>query len=305
MCKKRKLFIFGGLDPSTSRPVLETETFDEEEGIWTIHKSLPEIEGHVYQNGADAGCLLTMEGKIYSVGKDIISIDWRTLKVNIITKLKASAEGEGCVFLKLENFDYGFFFLSGDWFSLKSLSWTTFSKPGPAFNIVMFENKPTILGAANMDQGCKATKCKGKSLIGDKKVLQLDVDQNKWNTVGTMEQARLGYSSAVEVPSYVCDILEYGEKIYTTVQTESLKTLTWEEIEDGVVTVQDATDLETFESKCSNESDVDIKSPIEKTDVVEKSMSLFVKSCSQRFGKNFFVRIYFVLLIYIAMCKHT
>ena len=114
MCKKTKLFILGGLDPSKSKPVLETETFDEEEGIWTIHKSLPEIEDHVFQNGADSGCLATMEGKIYSVGKDIISIDWRTLKVNIITKLKASAQGEGCVFLKLDNFDYGFFFLSGD-----------------------------------------------------------------------------------------------------------------------------------------------------------------------------------------------
>ena len=81
------------------------ETLEEKEGIWTIHESLPEIEGHVYQNGAHAGCLSTIEGKIYSVGKDIISI----------------------------------------LFSLKSLSWTTFSKPGPAFNIVIFENKPTIV----------------------------------------------------------------------------------------------------------------------------------------------------------------
>ena len=70
----------------------DLETFDEKEGIWTIHESLPEIEGQVNQNGAHAG-------------KDKISI----------------------------------------LFSLKSLSWTTFSKPGPAFNIVIFENKPTIV----------------------------------------------------------------------------------------------------------------------------------------------------------------
>ena len=43
-------FIFGGLDPSSSKPVLETETFDDEVGIWTIHKSLPVIENHVFQN---------------------------------------------------------------------------------------------------------------------------------------------------------------------------------------------------------------------------------------------------------------
>ena len=55
MCKKMKLFIFGGLDPSTSKPVLETETFDEEEGIWTIHKSLHLVENNVFQKGADSG----------------------------------------------------------------------------------------------------------------------------------------------------------------------------------------------------------------------------------------------------------
>ena len=75
MCKKMKLFIFGGLDPSTSKPVLETETFDEEEGIWTIHKSLPVIENHVFQNGANSGCLMSLDGVIYSVGTDIISVE--------------------------------------------------------------------------------------------------------------------------------------------------------------------------------------------------------------------------------------
>ena len=37
MCKKPKLLIFGGLNPSTSKPVSETETFAEEEWIWTVH----------------------------------------------------------------------------------------------------------------------------------------------------------------------------------------------------------------------------------------------------------------------------
>ena len=283
MCKNMKLFIFGGLDPSTSRPVLETETFDEEDGIWTIHKSLPEIEDHVYQNGADTGCLTTIEGKIYSVGKDIISIDWRTLKVNIITKLKASAEGEGCVFLKLENFDYGFFFLSGDWFSLKSLSWARFSKPGPAFNIVMFENKPTIVGMVHMDQECKATKCNGKTLHGDQKVLHLDVDHNKWKFIGTVEQPRLGYTSAVEVPKFVCDILKRGEKNDST-----LKPLLASEIEDGVVTVQRTHEIKSIEVKCKSDSDIEPEDKTVTTEFLEKSMTLFAKSCSQTFAKSIF-----------------
>ena len=86
--------------------MLETETFDEDEGIWTIHKSLPVFENHVFLNGADTRCLVSLDGVVYSVGDDIISVDWGTLKVNIITKLEVSAYGEGCVFLLLDNEDF-------------------------------------------------------------------------------------------------------------------------------------------------------------------------------------------------------
>ena len=55
--------------------MLETETFDEEEGIWTFHKSVPVIENHVFQNGANSGCLVSLEDLIYSVGTDIISVE--------------------------------------------------------------------------------------------------------------------------------------------------------------------------------------------------------------------------------------
>ena len=152
-----------------------------------------------------------------------------------------------------------------------------------------------------MDQGCKATKCKGKSLIGDKKVLQLDVDQNKWNTIGTLKQARLGYSSAVEVPSYVCDFLELREKINSTVPTESLKTLSWKEIEEGVVTVQETTESKIVGPECLSDCDFDLTRTTEETNVVEKSMTLFVKSCSLSLQNDFFHCMYFFFLMYIAL----
>ena len=52
-----------------------------------------------------------------------------------------------------------------------------------------------------MDYGCKATKCKGQILQGDQEVVYLDGYKNKWNLIGTLEHARLGYSSDLEVPS--------------------------------------------------------------------------------------------------------
>ena len=192
---------------------METESFNEEEGIWVIHKSLPHIENHVFHNGADSGCLSVIEGIVYSVGKEIISLEWTTLKVGVITLLEESAQAEGCVGLRLKNGDYGFFFLSGDWFSLKLKSWSKFIRPDPAFNIVKLGNKPTILGTANLNRTCedKNTNCNGKTLYGDKRVVQFDIEKNHWEMVGSLKHARLGYSSAVEVPGYVCDMVEYRD----------------------------------------------------------------------------------------------
>ena len=223
MCKKLKLFIFGGLDPTTSKPVLETETFDEEEGSWIIHKSLPAIDGHVYQNGADSGCLTSINGTLYSVGRDIISVEWSDLRIHILTKLVASAQGEGCVYLTLETGDFGFFFLSSDWFSLQYLLWTRFDKPDPAFNIVRWKNRPTILGRANLDQECLSPNC--RSLNGDRKVFQLNTKKNSWIAVGRLKNARLGYTSAVEVPGNVCDLLEYGDNLEVVEKMISTKML--------------------------------------------------------------------------------
>ena len=264
MCKNRKLFIFGGLDPTTSKPVIETETFDEDEGIWTIHKSLPNIKGHVFQNGADSGCLKNLDGNLYSVGKDIVSVKWRTLKVHIVTKVKDTAYGEGCVFLSLENDDFGFFFLSGDWFSLKFLKWSAFDKPDPAFNIVALKNTPTVLGMAYLNEDCLSPNCKGKTLYGDKKVYQLDVGENQWNIVGNLKYARLGYTSAVEVPRLVCDIIEHSVNVSTNELKTSLQSMSRriDKTEDVIISKNPA-EPESF-------SDFDFESNATNKDIIFK-----------------------------------
>ena len=71
MCKKPKLFTFHGLDPLTSKPVLETDTFDEEGGVWDMHQSHTHIEDKVLQNGFDSGGPMSFHGVVV-VGEDII-----------------------------------------------------------------------------------------------------------------------------------------------------------------------------------------------------------------------------------------
>ena len=210
ICNENKLFLLGGVDPTTLEPVMETEAYDEEKEVWVIHKSVPMIENHVLQNNADSGCISTIHGVIYSVGKDIIALDWTTLEVTFVTRLKKSAESEGCVYIQMKNEDFGFFFLSGDWFSLKYRSWSVFARPDPAFNIANFGNIPSILGMANMNRTCKDrnTNCGEKILFGDRRVLQLDIEENSWEVVGSLKYPRLGYSSFLQLPQNVCEILE-------------------------------------------------------------------------------------------------
>ena len=49
--------------------------------------------------------------------------------------------------------------------------------------------------------------CKGKIPYGDKRVFKLDVEKNSSDMVGTLQDARLGYTSTIEVPQYICDLL--------------------------------------------------------------------------------------------------
>ena len=80
--------------------------------------------------------------KVYSAGKDIISIDWTSLKVSIISDLKESVENDGYVGLSLENGYFRLFFPSGNFFSLKFRSWSSFERPSA---VGCSENKKVMI----------------------------------------------------------------------------------------------------------------------------------------------------------------
>jgi len=207
ICKTDKLFIIGGLDSVNLTPVLTTEVYDEENQTWMIHKQLPSTsDKNIFVNRADSGCISTMDGVVYSVGKEVISMDWISLSLKVLTKTKQSALAEGCVGITLSSGDIGFFFLSGDFYNLRSETWTTFSKPEPAFNIFSIDNVPIILGIAALDNKCTGhnNDCHRRMLAGDNRVVQFNIQSNTWTNIGHLEHARLGYSSAVEIPQFMC-----------------------------------------------------------------------------------------------------
>ena len=69
-----------------------------------IHKQLPSTsDKNIFVNRADSGCISTMDGVVYSVGKEIIALDWISLSLRVLTNTKQSALAEGCVGLTLSS----------------------------------------------------------------------------------------------------------------------------------------------------------------------------------------------------------
>ena len=49
-----------------------------------IHKQLPSTsDKNIFVNRADSGCISTMDGVVYSVGKEVISMDWISLSLRV------------------------------------------------------------------------------------------------------------------------------------------------------------------------------------------------------------------------------
>ena len=114
-------------------------------------------------------------------------MDWLSLTMSVVTKLRKSAVAEGCVAISLQDDNFGFFFLSGDFYSITHSSWSSFSKPEPAFNIFSLNNQPVILGFASIqsnceeDEGCLAVR---RTLYGDKRVVQHNLETDTWQQIG-------------------------------------------------------------------------------------------------------------------------
>lgn len=168
--------------------------YDEETTTWIVHKQIPATaDKNVFINRADSGCISSRAGTVYSVGEEIIALDWLSLTMSVVTKLRKSAVAEGCVAISLEDDNFGFFFLSGDFYSLDTHTWTRFARPEPAFNMFSLDNVPVILGIATLDPtsgcddddddsegaGCHPT----RMLTGDNRVVQFNLQSNSWTNI--------------------------------------------------------------------------------------------------------------------------
>ena len=95
------------------------EVYHEETGSWLVHKQIPgTVDRNIFINRADSGCISSRAGTVYSVGEEVIALDWTLLSLTVVTKLPRSAKAEGCTAISLDSDNFGFFFLSGDFYSL-------------------------------------------------------------------------------------------------------------------------------------------------------------------------------------------
>ena len=131
-------------------------------------------------------------------------MDWRLLSLTVVTKLPHSAQAEGCTAISLDSDNFGFFFLSGDFYSITHSRWTDFKKPEPAFNIFSINNQPVILGFASIqsnceeeEEGCLAVR---RTLYGDNRVVQHNLETDTWDQIGYLG-GHLNNSNQTQRPS--------------------------------------------------------------------------------------------------------
>ena len=170
-----------------------------------MHKQIPgTVDKNIFINRADSGCISSREGTVYSVGEEVIALDWTLLSLTVVTKLPHSAKAEGCTAISLDSDNFGFFFLSGDFYSITHSRWRDFKKPEPAFNIFSINNQPVILGFASIqsnceeeEEGCLAVR---RTLYGDNRVVQHNLETDTWDQIGYLG-GHLNNSNQTQRPS--------------------------------------------------------------------------------------------------------
>ena len=133
-----QLFLIGGLDPITYTHVLAVEVYDKDIGAWKEYRDLPYSDSVLFPASPDSGCMAIHDGKVFTLGDDVSAFDWQTWELTWIGGTEGRGADKKCSLIKNENGEYGFFFLSADWFSLETLSWSKYSTPSSAFNIASF-----------------------------------------------------------------------------------------------------------------------------------------------------------------------
>ena len=88
------------------------------------------------------------QGRIFTVGTTVSAFHWEAWEAEHIAEGDGRGAGAKCAFIKNEKEEFGFFFLSGDFFSLATASWSKYSTPAPSFNIASLNKKATMIGLA-------------------------------------------------------------------------------------------------------------------------------------------------------------
>ena len=159
--------------------------YDSAAGVWREHKDLPESDDILFPTSPDSGCFAVIDEKIITFGASVTVLDWATWELVKIAESDGRGVGSKCSLIKNENEEYGFFFLSGDFFNLNTTSWSTFSVPFSSFNLVSLSHKPSLLSLAYQNGSCAAGGgCDGNTLFGDHSVMQHNMAQDTWTELG-------------------------------------------------------------------------------------------------------------------------
>ena len=115
-------------------------------------------------------------------------------------------------------------FSSGSFLSLNSLSWGAVSSPPRSFQVAALDGRILLVGEARQNGTCGAAGCDGKTLYGDKVVLQYDEAAKDWARLPDLISPRLAYFSSVELNSSVCSFLP-TQSTTTTTKTTTTTTI--------------------------------------------------------------------------------
>ena len=77
-----RLFLIGGLNSLTNKPIKAIEMYNENNNTWEVYRQLPNYD-FKFPESPDYGCLAIFENVIYSVGlSEIVAFDWSTWQIS-------------------------------------------------------------------------------------------------------------------------------------------------------------------------------------------------------------------------------
>ena len=91
---KDKIFMIGGLDLQSYNYIPEIEVMDPVTNTWKFYRNLPtEV---LNQHTPEAGCIGTSRNSIIFVGSSVISLNWSTWTVKILSTVSENSVTTKC-----------------------------------------------------------------------------------------------------------------------------------------------------------------------------------------------------------------